>query len=93
MKKKTMIPTDYLYADIVNIDQFEPIGEVEYFFYGKVLKLPYEELQEIVEVPPGGMEWGNLSCFIRTRRESFRCSLNTSHESIMASGDSLSRWI
>lgn len=35
--------------DILNIDQFETIGETEYFFYGKVPGLPYEELQEIVE--------------------------------------------
>lgn len=40
---------DYLYVDILNIDQFETIGETEYFFYGKVPSLPYEELQEIVE--------------------------------------------
>lgn len=40
---------DYLYVDILNIDQFKMIGEVEYFFYGKVPSLPYEELQEIAE--------------------------------------------
>ena len=68
---------DYLYADIVNIDQFEPIGEVEYFFYGKVPKLPYEELQEKGSTWRNGM--GKLILLHQNkRRKALDCSLNTS---------------
>lgn len=81
---------DYLYADIVNIDQFEPIGEVEYFFYGKVPKLPYEELQEIVERFHLA-EWNGETYPASSEQEekSFRLLIEyQSGESIMASGDS-----
>lgn len=82
---------DYLYADIVNIDQFKPIGEVEYFFYGKVPKLPYEELQEIVERFHLA-EWNGETYPASSEQEekSFRLLIEyQSGESIMASGDSL----
>lgn len=82
---------DYLYADIVNIDQFKPIGEVEYFFYGKVPKLPYEELQEIVERFHLA-EWNGETYSDSSEQEekSFRLLIEyQSGESIMASGDSL----
>lgn len=82
---------DYLYADIVNIDQFKPIGEVEYFFYGKVPKLPYEELQEIVERFHLA-EWNGETYSDSSEQEekSVRLLIEyQSGESIMASGDSL----
>ena len=80
-----------MYADIVNIDQFKPIGEVEYFFYGKVPKLPYEELQEIVERFHLA-EWNGETYPTSSEQEekSFRLLIEyQSGESIMASGDSL----
>lgn len=86
-----MIPKPIICADIVNIDQFKPIGEVEYFFYGKVPKLPYEELQEIVERFHLA-EWNGETYPASSEQEekSFRLLIEyQSGESIMASGDSL----
>lgn len=64
---------------------------MEYFFYGKVPKLPYEELQEIVERFHLA-EWNGETYPASSKQEekSFRLLIEyQSGESIMASGDSL----